>query len=109
MAIFSDPRQVDMNILHAPWFQPEEKAVCVVDKVIVPTLTIVHIQYDFREFVQGNTMCLQVDRLLDGFHGAAKEILFFLVVIDVVLCEYTLRMVHNRGVMHMEKKRTNPS
>ena len=96
MAIFRDPLQVDTELVHTNRFYPKEKAVCVVDKVIVPMSTIVHIQDNFRELVQGNTVCL--DRLLDEFRGVTKEILFFLAVIDVALCEYTLGMVRNRGV-----------
>ena len=88
MAIFSDPLHVDLEILHAPWFQPEEKAMCVVDKVIVPMSAIVHIQDNFRELIQGNTMC--IDRLLDEFHGTTDDFLFLLAITDVALCEYTL-------------------
>ena len=88
MAIFNDPLQVDSESLHAHWFQPEEKAMRVVDKVIVPMSAIVHIQDDFRELIQGNTVCL--DRLLDEFHGATDDFLFLFAVTDVALCEYTL-------------------
>ena len=79
----------------------------MVDKVIVPLSTMVHIQDNFRELIQGNTV--RLDRPLDEFHSVTKDFLFCLAVTDVALCEYTLGKVHNRGVMHMKKKRTNPS
>lgn len=60
VAIFTDSLHIGTKILpQFNWMNPEEKAMSVVNKVIVPTLTIVHVQDDFREIVHDNRIvCL---------------------------------------------------
>lgn len=101
--MFSDPLQVGTELIHAHLIHPEEKAVGVVNKVIVPTLSIVHIQDDLCELIQDNIACM--DRLLDECCSAKKDLLFFLVVSDIALCEYTLeKRVYDRSIMRLERK-----
>ena len=89
MAISSDLLQVDIEIV--PWFNwmnPEEKAVSVVNKVIVPTSTFVHIQDNFRELIYGNT--IRINRLLDKCRGVKHNFSVVGRVTNIALCEYTL-------------------
>ena len=88
MVISTVPSRGDVQNLHADFIHPEEKTVRMVDKVIVTTLSFVHVEDYLRELVQGNTVCLHC--LFDEFHGEINNFLFFCGVTDVVLCEYML-------------------
>ena len=68
---------------------PEDKAVSVVNKVIVPTSMVIYIQDDFRELIHDNTVC--INRLLDKFHGIKQDLFAVELVTDIALGENTLR------------------
>ena len=107
MAIFTNPLHVDIELFQGNSIHPEKKAVCVINKVIVPASIIVYIEDKFGEFIQGDTTCLF--RFLDESRGGKNDFFFFLGVIDITLCEYTLGIHNlNGSVMHMSKKPTNP-
>ena len=78
----------DFEILHINVIYPEKKAVCMVDKVIVTTSSFVQIEDNFRELIQGDTVCL--DCLFNECRGAKENFFFFCGATDIVLCEYTL-------------------
>ena len=88
VAKFMDPLHASIKMIpRVDWMNPEEKAVCVVNKVIVPTFSIVDIQDNFCESIHDGITCPRtyLNRLLDECGGAKQDVFFALK--DIVLRE----------------------
>lgn len=89
MVVCGDSWQVHTEIPpQINWMQPEEKAVTVVNEIIVPTSTIVYIQRNFCELIHDHTIC--IDRFLDECRGVKEYFFEVELITDVALCENTL-------------------
>lgn len=107
MAISSDPLQVRTKIPQCKWMNPEEKAVFMINKVIVPTSIIIHIQDNLCELIHGDT--IRINRLLDECRGVKHNFFAVELVTDIALCEYPLARGPSLACMHMKIKLTNLS
>ena len=102
MIISTDPLQLDTEALRGNFIHPEEKTVCVVDKVIMPITIIVHVEDDMRVLIQGNVFCLAC--FFDELRGTNKKVYFSHGITDIVLCEYMLRNGLQRSCNAHEKE-----